>query len=71
MLAELWDSAQKLCLELGQLTGSQTRAHTGPRTIWQLWMQRQQDTPNTANIDYSDDILCGGLQTAHKSLNVF
>lgn len=51
----------------------QPNTHTGLRTIQQcpqLWMRQQQDTPNTAKMDRSDDILCVCLQTAHKSLNV-
>lgn len=73
LLADLWDSAQKLCLELGQVTGGQTllqvlTQYTSARP--QLWMQQQQDTPNAADIDYSNDFLCVCLQTAHESLNV-
>lgn len=51
----------------------QPRIHTGPRTIYSSALssvQRQQDKPNMANIDYSDDILYVCLPTAHKSTNV-
>lgn len=43
----------------------QPNTRIGPRTIQQcpqLWMQQRQGTPNTANIDRSDDILCVCLQ---------
>lgn len=48
----------------------QPRIHTGPRTIYISTLssvQRQQDKPNMANIDYSNDILYVCLPTAHKS----
>lgn len=66
------DSAQKLCLELGQVN-RQPGIRTGPQTIDSgalSSVRQQQGKPNTDNIDYSNDLLCVCLLAAHKSPNV-